>query len=72
MEMAFSTGITCMPIPEPPMGTIGVTFSNGRNVIRSKNMPNSGCFFMSSSFMLVYSALPGTNMGTQYTRSFLS
>ena len=47
------------------MGTIGVTFSNGRNVMRSKNMANSGCLSMSSTFMLVYSALPGTNIGTQ-------
>ena len=65
MEMAFSTGITCMPIPLPPMGTMGVIFSSGRKVMRSKNMASSGCLSMSSTFMLVYSALPGTNMGTQ-------
>ena len=42
MEMAFSTGMTCIPMPEPPMGTIGVIFSRGRNVILSKNMASSG------------------------------
>ena len=65
IEIAFSTGITCMPIPEPPMGTIGVTFSRGRNVIRSKNIASSGCLSIRPVFMLVYSAEPGTNMGTQ-------
>ena len=65
IEMAFSTGMTCMPMPEPPMGTIGVIFSNGRKVIRSKNIASSGCLSISSTFMLVYSADPGTNIGTQ-------
>ena len=65
MLMAFSTGMTCMPMPAPPIGTIGVTFSKGRNVMRSKNIANSGCLSISSVFMLVYSALPGTNIGTQ-------
>ena len=54
---------------EPPIGTLGVIFSSGRKVIRSKNIPSSGCRSISSTFMLVYSALPGTNIGTQYTRS---
>ena len=65
MEMAFSTGMTCMPMPEPPMGTSGVIFSSGRNVMRSKNIASSGCLSISSTFMFVYSALPGTNIGTQ-------
>ena len=47
------------------MGTIGVTFSNGRKVIRSKNIASSGCLSIRSVFMFVYSAEPGTNMGTQ-------
>ena len=42
IEMAFSTGITCIPIPAPPIGTIGVTFSRGRKVILSKNIASSG------------------------------
>ena len=33
IPMAFSTGITCIPIPAPPGGTIGVTFSSGSVVI---------------------------------------
>ncbi len=65
MLIAFSTGMTCMPMPLPPMGTIGVIFSKGRKVMRSKNIASSGCLSMRSVFMLVYSALPGTNMGTQ-------
>ena len=65
IEMAFSTGMTCIPMPEPPIGTIGVIFSSGRKVIRSKNIASSGCLSMSSTFMLVYSADPGTNIGTQ-------
>ncbi len=65
MEMAFSTGMTCIPIPEPPIGTIGVTFSSGRKVMRSKNIASSGWRSISSVFMLVYSAEPGTNIGTQ-------
>ena len=72
IEIAFSTGMTCMPIPDPPIGTIGVTFSRGRKVILSKNIASSGCLSISSVFMFVYSAEPGTNIGTQYMRSFLS
>ncbi len=69
IKMAFSTGITCMPMPAPPSGTMGVTFSKGRNVIRSKNIASSGCRSINSVFMLVYSAEPGTKSGTQYSRS---
>ena len=42
---------------------MGVTFSRGRRLIRSKKRPISGCFFRMVSFMLENSALPGTNMG---------
>ena len=42
IEMAFSTGMTCMPMPLPPIGTLGVIFSRGRKVMRSKNMASSG------------------------------
>ena len=33
-----------MPIPAPPGGTMGVTFSSGKRDIRSKKRANSGCF----------------------------
>ncbi len=65
IEIAFSTGMTCIPIPEPPIGIMGVIFSSGRKVMRSKNMASSGWRSIRSLFMLVYSALPGTNIGTQ-------
>ena len=67
-DMAFSTGMTCIPIPAPPGGTIGVTFSRGRKVMRSKNIASSGWRSISSVFIFVYSAEPGTKSGTQYSR----
>ena len=36
ISIAFSTGMTCMPIPAPPSGTNGVIFSSGRRDICSK------------------------------------
>ena len=36
--MAFSTGITCMPMPLPPGGTRGVILVSGRNAMRSKEL----------------------------------
>ncbi len=65
-SMAFSTGMTCMPMPAPPGGTIGVTFSSGSLDIRSKKRPSSGCSSNCFLFMLVNSALPGTNIGSTY------
>ena len=65
-SMAFSTGITCIPMPAPPGGTMGVTASRGRRLMRSKNRPISGCSARIAAFMLVNSALPGTNMGSTY------
>ena len=64
VSIAFSTGITCMPMPAPPGGTIGVTFSSGRNVMRSKNAATSGCSSICDWRMLTNSALPGTNCGS--------
>ena len=66
ISIAFSTGITCIPIPAPPGGTIGVIFSKGRRLIRSKNLPISGYFSKIVAFMLENSALPGTNIGSTY------
>ncbi|CDF43637.1 unknown [Roseburia sp. CAG:182] len=65
-EIAFSTGMTCIPIPAPPCGTIGVTFSSGSRDMRSKKRPSSGCSSSCFWFMLVNSALPGTNIGRTY------
>ena len=42
-SMAFSTGMTCIPMPAPPGGTMGVIFSRGRKVMRSKKAVTSGC-----------------------------
>ena len=66
ISIAFSTGITCIPIPAPPGGTIGVIFSNGRRLILSKKRPMSGCSSRTVEFILVNSALPGTNIGRTY------
>ena len=55
-----------MPIPAPPGGTIGVIFSSGRRLMRSKNLPISGCSSRTVEFILVNSALPGTNIGSTY------
>ena len=58
--------MTCIPIPAPPGGTIGVTFSSGIRLMRSKNRPISGCSSSSFLFMFVNSALPGTNIGSTH------
>ena len=62
--MAFSTGITCMPMPAPPGGTMGVIFSSGSIVMRSKNAATSGCSSIWLLRMFRNSALPGTNSGS--------
>ena len=64
MLMAFSTGMTCMPMPAPPGGTILVIFSRGSLVMRLKKYPSSGCSQRRLGFITVNSADPGTNMGT--------
>ena len=71
IEIACSTGITCIPTPAPPGGTILVTLSRGRNVILSKNRPSSGCSFILVSCIAANSPTPGTNIGTIYLFSFL-
>ena len=65
-SIAFSTGMTCMPTPPPPGGSIGVTSSSGIWVIRLKNVARFGCCAVSSSFIIMNSALPGTKIGTLY------
>ena len=64
--IAFSTGITCMPIPAPPCGTMGVTFSSGSLAICSKKSASSGCSSTCFAFIIINSAQPGTNMGSTY------
>ena len=64
--MAFSTGITCIPMPFPPSPTKGVTCSRGSLDICSKNSVTSGCSSITLLFMLKNSADPGTNMGRMY------
>ena len=66
VSMAFSTGMTCMPMPAPPGGTMAVICSSGKKVIRSKNAVTSGCSAICCLFMLKNSALPGTNIGSTY------
>ena len=70
-SMAFSTGMTCMPMPAPPGGTMGVIFSRGIKVIRSKKAVTSGWASILSRFMLKNSALPGTNRGRNHRFSWL-
>ncbi len=65
-EMDFSTGMTCMPMPAPPGGTILVTLVSGRKAMRSKKLPSSGCSSSCFWFMSVNSAQPGTYMGRMY------
>ena len=43
VEMALSTGITCMPKPAPPGGTIGATMAGPTTATRSKYVAISGC-----------------------------
>ena len=57
---SFSTGMTCMPMPSPPGGTMGVMCSSGRNVIRSNIFVTGGFFSILSREELNSSALPGT------------
>ena len=71
MPMACSTGMTCIPMPAPPGGTMGVIFSRGRKVMRSKKAATSGCSSIWARRMLKNSALPGTNMGSTYRFSWL-
>ena len=66
VSMAFSTGMTCIPMPAPPGGTMAVMCSSGRNVIRSKKAVTSGWSAICCLFMLKNSALPGTNIGRMY------
>ena len=66
VSMAFSTGMTCMPMPAPPGGTMAVMCSSGKNVIRSKKAVTSGWSAICCLFMLKNSALPGTNIGRMY------
>ena len=66
ISIAFSTGMTCMPIPAPPSGTNGVIFSNGRRDICSKNVPISGLDSRIFAFILKNSAHPGTYIGRTY------
>ena len=62
-SMAFSTGMTCMPTPEPPGGTIWVMPSSGIWVMRLKKVARFGCCAVSSSFIIMNSAEPGTKIG---------
>ena len=64
--IAFSTGMTCIPMPEPPGGTIGVTFSRGSRDIFSKNSAMTGCSSVCFLFIIMNSAQPGTNIGSTY------
>ena len=66
ISIAFSTGITCIPIPAPPSGTNGVIFSSGRRDICSKKVPISGLESRMFAFMLKNSAHPGTYIGNTY------
>ena len=66
ISTSFCTGMTCIPTPAPPGGTICVSPSSGIRLIRSKNLPISGCSSKTASFILANSALPGTNIGSTY------
>ena len=55
-----------MPMPEPPGGTMGVTFSSGSLDIFSKKSAMIGCSCVCFSFIIMNSAHPGTNIGRTY------
>ena len=59
-SIAFSTGMTCIPIPSPPGLTMDVIFSSGKNVILSKKEVTAGFLAIRSWEELNNSALPGT------------
>lgn len=61
--MACSTGMTCMPMPAPPGGTIGVAFARAPLEACSKNFATAGCSSIWDWRMLRNSAEPGTSMG---------
>ena len=62
--MAFSTGMTCMPMPAPPGGTISVMPASGRYAMRSKKSAVSGNISDCSGLIIMISALPGTNISS--------
>ncbi len=64
MGMARSTGITCMPMPAPPGGTMAVTRSRGSWVMRSNILATWGCSSIWDWRMLKNSAEPGTKGGS--------
>ena len=72
ISIAFSTGITCIPIPAPPSGTKGVIFSSGNRDICSKNIPISGLDARILEFILKNSAHPGTYIGNTYCFSWVA
>ena len=64
--MAFSTGMTCMPMPAPPGGTSWVMPPSGSCVIRLKKVASWGNSSVSFGCIIMNSALPGTKMGSSY------
>ncbi len=61
--MARSTGITCMPMPSPPGGTMWVMGASGSKVMRSNMLATAGFLSMRSMEELKSSAEPGTKYG---------
>ena len=65
-SMAFSTGITCMPMPAPPGGTSLAAISRGSWGARLNMVATSGCSSGRVLCSTMYSPEPTTHLGMQY------
>ena len=64
--MAFSTGITCIPMPAPPGGTSLAAISRGSWGARLNMVATSGCSSGRVGCSTMYSPEPTTHLGMQY------
>ena len=65
-SMAFSTGMTCMPMPAPPGGTSLAASSRGSWGARLNMVATSGCSSARVGCSTIYSPDPTTHLGIQY------
>ncbi len=65
-SIAFSTGMTCMPMPAPPGGTSFAASSSGSCGARLNIVATSGCSSASVLCSTMYSPDPTTHFGIRY------
>ena len=65
-SIAFSTGMTCMPMPAPPGGTSFAASSSGSCGARLNMVATSGLVSVSVGCSTIYSPEPTTHFGIQY------